>query len=237
MSTEIQKAPDMSAIEQVLMAGDLSKLTAPQRVTYYNEVCKSIGVNPLTRPFEYIVLNNKLQLYTRKDCADQLRSIRKVSVKLISKEKVDDIYVVTAHARMPDGREDEATGAVALTNKRGDDLANAIMKAETKAKRRVTLSILGLSFADESEVADLPNARTVTVDMETGEVKDPFVLEEPLPDFEALIAAAETKEQLQTIPALITEAAKSGRVTSDVRKALAEKFKARMQQLSNGAAA
>ena len=34
------------------------------------------------------------------------------------------------------------------------------MKAVTKAKRRVTLSICGLGFMDESEVADVPEATT-----------------------------------------------------------------------------
>ena len=35
-------------------------------------------------------------------------------------------------------------------------LANAIMKTETKAKRRATLSICGLGFLDESEIETIP---------------------------------------------------------------------------------
>jgi hypothetical protein len=37
----------------------------------------------------------------------------------------------------PQGPQDESTGAVPLGNLRGDALANAYMKCETKAKRRV----------------------------------------------------------------------------------------------------
>src|SRR5690606_33168556 len=53
---------------------------------------------------------------------------------------------------------DMAMGAVALTNKRGEDLANALMKAETKAKRRATLSICGLGILDETEIDDMKAA-------------------------------------------------------------------------------
>ena len=37
---------------------------------------------------------------------------------------------------------------------KGEVRANAILKAVTKAKRRATLSICGLGWLDESEVAD-----------------------------------------------------------------------------------
>ena len=40
---------------------------------------------------------------------------------------------------------------------KGDVLCNAIMKAETKAKRRVTLSVCGLGFLDESEIETIPD--------------------------------------------------------------------------------
>jgi hypothetical protein len=44
------------------------------------------------------------------------------------------------------------------------------MKAETKAKRRVTLSLVGLGLLDESELATIPNARIVDVDATTGKI-------------------------------------------------------------------
>jgi len=59
---------------------------------------------------------------------------------------------VTAQATLPNGRSDESTGAVPIARLQGENLANALMKAETKAKRRVTLSICGLSVLDESEL-------------------------------------------------------------------------------------
>jgi hypothetical protein len=150
-----------AAVESAMIDGDLSKLNAEQRVAYYNRICESVGLNPLTQPFAYIVLNGKLRLYAKKDCTEQLREIHKVSVKILNRERTDDLCIVTAQARKPDGREDEGTGAVSLIGLKGEALANALMKTETKAKRRVTLSICGLGWLDESEVESVNNARVV----------------------------------------------------------------------------
>lgn len=148
-----------SVLEQVVIGGDLSKLSPAERVKYYNAVCESIGVNPLTKPFDYITLNNKLTLYAKRDCTDQLRNIKGVSVTLTDKKVMNDVYLVSAHATDKNGRTDESTGAVSIAGLKGDALANAYMKAETKAKRRVTLSICGLGILDESEVETVPGAR------------------------------------------------------------------------------
>src|SRR5664280_2481741 len=98
MDQEISAA----TIEQVLLNDDLSKLTSEQRISYYNAVCKSIGVNPLTKPFGYIELNHKLVLYAKRDCTDQLRSLKNVSIVITARETIGDIYVVTARASNPD---------------------------------------------------------------------------------------------------------------------------------------
>lgn len=148
-----------TTIEQVLISGDLSRLNAEQRNIYYKSVCDSLGLNPLTRPFDYITLNGKLTLYARKDCTDQLRKLQGVSIRIVSRESVEGVMVVTAQATDKSGRIDESTGAVSVQGLRGEALANAVMKAETKSKRRVTLSICGLGFTDESEVESIPNAR------------------------------------------------------------------------------
>jgi hypothetical protein len=159
MSDRNDPAPTVGAIEQVLVAGDLAKLTTEQRVAYYDRVCASLSLNPLTRPFDYIVLNGRLQLYARKDATEQLRKRDAISIIITARELIGEVYVVTAKARTPDGREDEDQGAVFVGNLKGEALANAYLKACTKAKRRVTLSICGLGVLDETEVADVPEAR------------------------------------------------------------------------------
>lgn len=67
-----------------------------------------------------------------------------------------------------DGRIDEDYGVVAVGSLAGEALANLSMKAVTKAKRRVTLSICGLGMLDETEVVTVPGAEMVEID---GEIK------------------------------------------------------------------
>lgn len=150
MSTAIATHAD--AVEQSLVSGNIGALTQPDRLIYYDRLCKSLGLNPLTQPFEYLTLNGKVRLYARKDCTDQLRSLKGVSVTKLEKERIEDVYAVTAYVQDKDGRTDSAVGAVPILNLKGEALANALMKCETKAKRRATLSICGLGFLDETEL-------------------------------------------------------------------------------------
>lgn len=141
-------------IETILVKGDLANLTADERNSYYLRVCESVGLNPLTRPLEYITLSGRLVLYARKDATDQLRSIHNISVTELSESERDTIFIVTAKVQNGEGRTDIAKGAVDLKGLAGEKLANAIMKTETKAKRRATLSICGLGLLDETEIED-----------------------------------------------------------------------------------
>ncbi|EGX7691575.1 hypothetical protein JHF44_000783 [Campylobacter coli] len=147
--------------ELALVKGDLSKLSDVERASYVKNLCESLGLNMLTKPFEYIVLNSKLTLYANKSATDQLRQIRKVSITKTEVAQVGDIYMVTAYAATPDGRTDCDTGALNIKNLSGDNLANAIMKAITKAKRRVTLSICGLGMLDESELETISDEKAI----------------------------------------------------------------------------
>lgn len=178
MVTELATKDTSAIMEQVAIGGDLAALTAGQRVNHYLGVCDSLKLNPLTKPFQYIRLNNKLTLYATRDCTDQLRSRDAISIVLTDKQTMGEIYLVSARATNAAGRQDESTGAVPVKGLAGEGLANAMMKAETKAKRRVTLSICGLGIVDESEVGSIPDARPVSVDTTTGEIVDGTVIEE-----------------------------------------------------------
>ena len=174
----------INKIESALMEGDLSRLTEQERLSYYNKVCESLGLNPLTQPFAYIKLNGKLLLYAKRDATDQLRKIHKVSITLSGRDTTDGVLSVTARARDASGREDESTGTVFIHGLKGDALANAYLKAETKAKRRVTLSICGLGLLDETEAEPLvkdahPSINKLATQLENMRVKQPEVKHEP----------------------------------------------------------
>lgn len=164
--------PSADAIEGVVVQGDLSKLSPEQRVVYYRNVCNSLGLNYLTRPFDYITLNGRLTLYARKDATDQLRRSYGISIGAPDIKFQEDWIIVTVTAKDKAGREDSDIGVVSKKDMRGD-FGNALMKAVTKAKRRVTLSICGLGWSDETEVETIPEAKPVIVDIETGEIQQP----------------------------------------------------------------
>lgn len=168
----------------ILTSPDLSRLDDKSRVAYYKAVCDKVGLEPLTKPFEFISLNGKTVLYVKREATDQLRNLHKIDIAIVSREVIEGVYVVTSRATTPSGRKDESTGAVSLAfpktykNKKGEvlnhpkagqpidgeDKANAMMKAETKSKRRVTLSIIGLGLLDESEIegiTEYPDAPAV----------------------------------------------------------------------------
>ena len=156
--------PLPEAVELALVSNDLSKLSATERLAYLRRLCDSLSLNWLTNPFQYIVLNGKLTLYATRACADQLRKRDKVSIGPPEVRFEDGLVVVSVTARTADGREDSELGVVSLEGLKGDARANAILKAITKAKRRVTLSICGLGWLDETEVETIPGARLVNPD-------------------------------------------------------------------------
>lgn len=183
-------ADDADLLERVVIHNDLAKLSPAERVSYYHLMCRMTRTNPINRPFEYLELDGKLTLYVTKRGTADIRAANRVSIDLIDAKRVEDVYVVTARATMPDGRTDVSTGAVPIVEqgleldewgqkiwlksqngksypKRSDkwvamapeNFANAVMKAETKAKRRVTLDAVGLGLMDESELETIPANR------------------------------------------------------------------------------
>lgn len=183
--------------DQVLVQGDLSSLDDNQKAAYYLKVCESLGLNPHTQPFEYLKLNGQIKLYATKACSDQLRKINGVSLEILSRELLDEVYTVTARAEDAAGRRDESSGVVSLKGMSGEPRANAIMKAETKAKRRVTLSICGLGWLDETEVESLQNSckQPATQTMNLIKQKDPVGFIDHVEEFNADQMNAEALER------------------------------------------
>jgi hypothetical protein len=182
-------------IQRLVLDGDISRMSQEQKVLYYHQFCNSLGINPLTQPFQIIKFQGKERLYATKDCTEQLRKIHGVSITDISSTTVNDVFIVTAKAKDKDEKTDCSTGAVNIKGLSGDALANALMKAETKAKRRVTLSICGLGILDESETDTMPGA--VTVDVAHEEVK-PW-LDEDHPAWQNVVTAIKGKYTVEQV--------------------------------------
>lgn len=173
MENQIEAVKNNSnVLEQVVIGGDLSAMSAADRVNYYRTVCESLGLNPFTRPFDYLKLNGKLTLYAKKDATEQLRTLKGISIDDLNISETGDNYTVIVKGHDVSGRSDIEIGVVSKRDMQGNT-ANAQMKAITKAKRRLTLSLAGLGWLDESEIDSIPDAKPVQV------TDDGVIVEEP----------------------------------------------------------
>lgn len=171
-----QDTNQLNQLMTKVVNGELNSLNSDERYEYYKLVCESIGLNPLTLPLGYMTnKHGALTLYAKKEATEQLSKIYGVSVGIKSRETIMDTFVVVASAtEMSSGRSSESLGAVTIKGLGGENLANAMMKAETKAKRRAILSLIGLGCLDESEVDDIPDGRKInptTMNSDNGDEK------------------------------------------------------------------
>jgi hypothetical protein len=152
----VRSPSEEGVLESVICEGNLARLQPADRVKWYKMRCESVGLDPRTQPFQYIVLNGKLTLYATKTATEQLCEKRHITTEIRGRERMDDLYIVTCRAQTHDGRFTDSIGAASINGLKAEALANALMKAETKAKRRAVLSLCGLGMLDENEVADIP---------------------------------------------------------------------------------
>ena len=156
---------DPNVISSLVINGDLKGLSNEQRVAYYNYRCQQAGLDPAAKPFDLLTLNGKQILYANASATQQLCGTRGLSVQITGREKVEDIYLVCARVTDQTNRITENTGAVSIGGLKGDSLANAMMKATTKAIRRTVLAHCGLGMLDETETETISGAVRQPVDI------------------------------------------------------------------------
>jgi len=151
--------------EALILKGDLSGLASDDKVTYYKGYCERLGLDPFTKPFDILRLNGRDVLYLTRAGAQQLNKLHGVSHAITNRELMQEagIFQVVARATLPDGRFTESMSAVSVANLKGEAYCNALMKAETKAKRRATLDLLGLGILSEEEAVTIEGAQKVPV--------------------------------------------------------------------------
>lgn len=164
----VQRLLSGAALEKILVKGDLGALTPRERVQYCLDRCASLGLDPASQPFGLYDLQGKKVLYAQKSCTDQLSArfglSKKLGTPMIDRE--GGVITVACTVSDREGRSVDDFGVVSLDgkggDKTGDDLANAIMKAATKAGRRAILAYAGLGgVSDESELATIKGAKIV----------------------------------------------------------------------------
>lgn len=187
--TSAEHEAALEARDHAIATNDLSKLAPRQRVGLVLALCKSLALNPLSRPFEFLVLDGKVTLYATKSATEQLGRLHQISVKRTREANVGDLHVVEVEGRQPNGRTSFATKYVSLRDGRGNPLAgqklgDAYAKAETGAKRRLILSMVGLAgLPDDDEAGGRP-ARRIWMDADGNLLEHPteeqrYLIEHP----------------------------------------------------------
>lgn len=200
MSAELTVQSQMlsAKAEALIASGDLTELSAVERVTWYKMRCDAAGLDWRTQPFQYLKLNGKTVLYATKTASEQAAETRGVSLEILSRDRMDGLFVVTCRAKDKSGRGTDSIGAVAIENLRGEALANALMKAETKAKRRAVLSFCGLGMLDETEIDSVPGAAVLPI--EDAHASAPMPTEPPNLRFSHINQESEQAQQQEEPP-------------------------------------
>lgn len=173
-------APDIAspdqmgrALDEIIIAGDVSSLTVPQRAEFLGKLALSMGLNPLSQPFELITLNGKLTIYAKKGAADQLREKHKIKCEVTRQGYLDEAktaYYVEVKVQTPDSegnydapgcRSEMELGCSGVDGLTSEALGNSHMRAYTKAKRRATLAFCGFGGLDEMEIDSIQQAASV----------------------------------------------------------------------------
>lgn len=138
---------------------DLRPLSPAQLAAYIRDLCQAAGIPASLMPFQLLsARDGRLIPYVTAAGAFYLARRHAVSLRIVERQTIDGVHLVRAEARTPEGRSAEATGGVAIEGLRGQALADAYMKAETKAFRRATLRLCGLAILDESETESIAGA-------------------------------------------------------------------------------
>lgn len=176
ISLPIAPLPE-SIQSKLVLGGDLSVLNPDERVQYVVALDRRLGLDPATQPLKLIELDGKLVVYADRSCCQQLNRLHRISHQILARKTEDGLHKVECKATSHDGRSTVNVGIVPVlepdrikvwnpqaraktwaSNPRagqalkGEALAVAQMKAETKAKRRSTLDLVGLGLLDETEI-------------------------------------------------------------------------------------
>jgi hypothetical protein len=148
-----ERTPSFQKAELALMRGNLQGLTKGQIADVVAMLADKMGVDPSLAPIDVIpTREGKLVPYINARGAAQLRRMHNLEV--IAMELVKErpgLVVLRCTLRRGDGSTDMAIGAAEYREDRPQDEANAWMRAETKAKRRATMSAVGIFLEGPSD--------------------------------------------------------------------------------------
>lgn len=183
-------------LEAVAGGKDTRALGSNDRRALLASLNRQLGLNPLSGGVQFLLTNGRETLYVTKQGTDQIARREKLvreTLKGPCVETMEGVKVVICQVcvKHPDGRAETCTATLPFST---GGLVNDLMKVETKAKRRATLSLCGLGMLSEDEIETIPGARTVPADV----LAEPVVTAPPLMPVAQRDAEAAEREAIQS---------------------------------------
>ena len=155
---------------------DLDRLTAEQLQQYYLDACAYHGVPPELNVLAFQYMDGgdgarRRVLYAKKGATDIIRERLGISVIQMEKEIFHGTLTYTCLGKNKDGRTEIAIGAAYIEGLTGRALEVAIMVAQTRATRRMTLQFAGAGLLDETELQ---------ADSKTTDIKEALTAPQPV---------------------------------------------------------
>lgn len=164
------------AIAEYFRSGNVAQLDDMEKDYVLNKLCERYGLDPILRPFDLLNLGGKAVFYMNASALNQLAAQKDLSREItelaIDEEKM--VVKCVCEVSSPSGRSESATAWLSIGGYKrldpkapptrvlfeGEDLCNALMKVEAKAKRRATMAFFGTPDYDP-EARDTPVQATV----------------------------------------------------------------------------
>lgn len=136
---------------------NLNTASPEQLEAYKAAVAAVLNVDPLM--LDYIMMPDPMGftgtnrvLYAKRGAAEVLRKNMGIDIVSLTPYESNGWLAYTVVAKNREGRQEVAVGAAYTQNLTGERVAHAVMTAQTRAVRRVTLQFVTGGILDESEV-------------------------------------------------------------------------------------
>lgn len=146
-------------LDKYELVSDYSKLSAAEREEFIRSVCADLNIPVGLRLIGFAWMNQpdgsrSMVPYAKRGATDRIRAKHSVSLYDLVRVEIDGCVAFKAYGQDGQGRKEVAIGAApAPSSTKGEAFASAVMTAETRAGRRLTLKFAGLGLLDESEIS------------------------------------------------------------------------------------
>jgi hypothetical protein len=171
-----------AGIKEYFRSGNIAQLNADEQDFIKAKLCERYNLDPVLRPFELISFaGGQQKFYMTASATNQLANVLGLTREVVQLELDEQRMIAKCTVRVsnPNNRSETCNAFIAISKfappkerggiptkvlLEGEDLANTLMKLETKAKRKATMSFFGIMDAG-TDYEDRPAAPLAAPDV------------------------------------------------------------------------